>query len=137
MIRRPPRSTRTDTLFPYTTLFRSTPTGNAVSVTGAPPAAGIEYSCDESSFALRKYTVVPSGENAGALTFQPSGVSRFGGAASRANRPSIHRDVLALPPPPHSTRLAHTTLTPAGATVGACKRHRRRRDGAREKKGAS
>src|SRR3546814_12999975 len=27
MIRRPPRSTRTDTLFPYTTLFRSTDTG--------------------------------------------------------------------------------------------------------------
>src|SRR3546814_19044779 len=26
MIRRPPRSTRTDTLFPYTTLFRSAPT---------------------------------------------------------------------------------------------------------------
>src|SRR3546814_4580713 len=25
MIRRPPRSTRTDTLFPYTTLFRTTP----------------------------------------------------------------------------------------------------------------
>src|SRR3546814_7223189 len=33
MIRRPPRSTRTDTLFPYTTLFRSNPdpiTGNGV-----------------------------------------------------------------------------------------------------------
>src|SRR3546814_3292774 len=27
MIRRPPRSTRTDTLFPYTTLFRSLPAG--------------------------------------------------------------------------------------------------------------
>src|SRR3546814_19602844 len=27
MIRRPPRSTRTDTLFPYTTLFRSFPVG--------------------------------------------------------------------------------------------------------------
>src|SRR3546814_3450551 len=27
MIRRPPRSTRTDTLFPYTTLFRSVPEG--------------------------------------------------------------------------------------------------------------
>src|SRR3546814_10570023 len=27
MIRRPPRSTRTDTLFPYTTLFRSAPEG--------------------------------------------------------------------------------------------------------------
>src|SRR3546814_19021695 len=33
MIRRPPRSTRTDTLFPYTTLFRSTPLGH-VSATG-------------------------------------------------------------------------------------------------------
>src|SRR3546814_8012811 len=28
MIRRPPRSTRTDTLFPYTTLFRSTGSGS-------------------------------------------------------------------------------------------------------------
>src|SRR3546814_2355455 len=28
MIRRPPRSTRTDTLFPYTTLFRSHPCGD-------------------------------------------------------------------------------------------------------------
>src|SRR3546814_9800355 len=30
MIRRPPRSTRTDTLFPYTTLFRSDPQALAV-----------------------------------------------------------------------------------------------------------
>src|SRR3546814_2639948 len=29
MIRRPPRSTRTDTLFPYTTLFRSVPGAGA------------------------------------------------------------------------------------------------------------
>src|SRR3546814_12245352 len=32
MIRRPPRSTRTDTLFPYTTLFRSTWCGTAWSL---------------------------------------------------------------------------------------------------------
>src|SRR3546814_20193721 len=31
MIRRPPRSTRTDTLFPYTTLFRSEETGETYS----------------------------------------------------------------------------------------------------------
>src|SRR3546814_19640262 len=31
MIRRPPRSTRTDTLFPYTTLFRSGPGAKGVS----------------------------------------------------------------------------------------------------------
>src|SRR3546814_12626760 len=30
MIRRPPRSTRTDTLFPYTTLFRSQGSGGRV-----------------------------------------------------------------------------------------------------------
>src|SRR3546814_3530418 len=32
MIRRPPRSTRTDTLFPYTTLFRSVADGGSNSV---------------------------------------------------------------------------------------------------------
>src|SRR3546814_3546462 len=33
MIRRPPRSTRTDTLFPYTTLFRSKRAGLTINVT--------------------------------------------------------------------------------------------------------
>src|SRR3546814_17049703 len=32
MMRRPPRSTLTDTLFPYTSLFRSVPRGHAVQV---------------------------------------------------------------------------------------------------------
>src|SRR3546814_3181067 len=36
MIRRPPRSTRTDTLFPYTTLFRS-PTIDAAMPGATPP----------------------------------------------------------------------------------------------------
>src|SRR3546814_19246675 len=35
MIRRPPRSTRTDTLFPYTTLFRSGLPGNATAYSRA------------------------------------------------------------------------------------------------------
>src|SRR3546814_3671770 len=35
MIRRPPRSTRTDTLFPYTTLFRSATAGAGARVGGA------------------------------------------------------------------------------------------------------
>src|SRR3546814_6075569 len=35
MIRRPPRSTRTDTLFPYTTLFRSRQTSGLGSVARA------------------------------------------------------------------------------------------------------
>src|SRR3546814_3283776 len=35
MIRRPPRSTRTDTLFPYTTLFRSAVPGSIAGMVGA------------------------------------------------------------------------------------------------------
>src|SRR3546814_8966677 len=41
MIRRPPRSTRTDTLFPYTTLFRSC----AVARVGARPGAASLRGC--------------------------------------------------------------------------------------------
>src|SRR3546814_3636362 len=40
MIRRPPRSTRTDTLFPYTTLFRSPSTATArIFLTRSPSAS--------------------------------------------------------------------------------------------------
>src|SRR3546814_4607431 len=40
MIRRPPRSTRTDTLFPYTTLFRSPRQRDGMVVD---PATGLQY----------------------------------------------------------------------------------------------
>src|SRR3546814_3724741 len=39
MIRRPPRSTRTDTLFPYTTLFRSPSVSVPISVASASPTS--------------------------------------------------------------------------------------------------
>src|SRR3546814_1343259 len=38
MIRRPPRSTRTDTLFPYTTLFRSPPAASSPLAFAPPPS---------------------------------------------------------------------------------------------------
>src|SRR3546814_19219262 len=41
MIRRPPRSTRTDTLFPYTTLFRSCSDIHASSACQIPPLAKV------------------------------------------------------------------------------------------------
>src|SRR3546814_5213787 len=46
MIRRPPRSTRTDTLFPYTTLFRSlavplTKIANDIRLLGSGPRSGL------------------------------------------------------------------------------------------------
>src|SRR3546814_7554198 len=55
MIRRPPRSTRTDTLFPYTTLFRSSSatsawaTGGYLSLTGTRFNAAIRRSEEHTS----------------------------------------------------------------------------------------
>src|SRR3546814_8899947 len=49
MLRRPPRSTRTDTPFPYTSLFRS-PVAVASVATGA-PAQNAMSSCPESTAA--------------------------------------------------------------------------------------
>src|SRR3546814_5063943 len=42
MIRRPPRSTRTDTLFPYTTLFRSAERLDIVDGVGGPGRVGAQ-----------------------------------------------------------------------------------------------
>src|SRR3546814_13322605 len=56
MIRRPPRSTRTDTLFPYTTLFRSAryphPLG-LVQLEGRPQFLLAPYSCARTRARLR------------------------------------------------------------------------------------
>src|SRR3546814_17530655 len=46
MIRRPPRSTRTDTLFPYTTLFRSRDQLHQSRIANARLGAGIDDDVD-------------------------------------------------------------------------------------------
>src|SRR3546814_7724640 len=51
MIRRPPRTTRTDTLFPYTTLFRSR--GDRASRPPRPRAEGAARDCGRDRAALR------------------------------------------------------------------------------------
>src|SRR3546814_602435 len=48
MIRRPPRSTRTDTLFPYTTLFRSPHSRSAAGNRHSPRSSRIAGSCTAS-----------------------------------------------------------------------------------------
>src|SRR3546814_18792838 len=60
MIRRPPRSTRTDTLFPYTTLFRSVALGEDAE-------AGIDRLLRLHDGLLRRQLVVIAGD----LEFQP------------------------------------------------------------------
>src|SRR3546814_6741120 len=50
MIQRPPRSTRTDTLFPYTTLFRSQITNNGDA--NGSENIGTDGGCDHSLFGV-------------------------------------------------------------------------------------
>src|SRR3546814_12748579 len=52
MLRRPPRSTRTDTLFPYTTLCRSVTRGSASDALG--PGGWLEQSRDTAGRTLRR-----------------------------------------------------------------------------------
>src|SRR3546814_9155302 len=47
MIRRPPRSTRTDTLLPYTTLFRSAEAGDAGHLAGEHDICGAANGVDQ------------------------------------------------------------------------------------------
>src|SRR3546814_8631825 len=68
MIRRPPRSTRTDTLFPYTTLFRSAAGSVAVRKVRQPDRHARAPSRAEAPFARRLNTALPAG-------FSPDGRS--------------------------------------------------------------
>src|SRR3546814_20787888 len=54
MIRRPPRSTRTDTLFPYTTLFRSNRYVSQGLVKGAPSPQGVDRDDIQERISMRQ-----------------------------------------------------------------------------------
>src|SRR3546814_4307948 len=96
MIRRPPRSTRTDTLFPYTTLFRSAPPAARRPDARArrragrdPAAAGPRRARDaRCSRGARQQPAGPSGAFTDALA--RSAPARLAGDAR-----SVHGDVLA------------------------------------------
>src|SRR3546814_1342351 len=96
MIRRPPRSTRTDTLFPYTTLFRSRFTvGNQmITPTGHPqPLAGIDD--------IRR--LKPIGfckdfrASAGAVTHSAQRVPRTNNIAAFRNGAGVRYDLTCVP----------------------------------------
>src|SRR3546814_13337715 len=57
MIRRPPRSTRTDTLFPYTTLFRSIAAADLHRVSEAPALEDMRQLDTETKLRLLAYCV--------------------------------------------------------------------------------
>src|SRR3546814_16195987 len=111
MIRRPPRSTRTDTLFPYTTLFRSGK--GAILLTGA--TASVKGFAQSSAFAIGKFGLRGLAQSA-ARELSPQGihVAHFvidGGVRSAARpdpaaRPDSTLDPEALAPS-YPTALAH------------------------------
>src|SRR3546814_13430252 len=80
MIRRPPRSTRTDTLFPYTTLFRS----QRGFATGAP--APSRHGTAVASLLIGEGSVRGSAPGARLLAADVYGVDPVGGSASAIAR---------------------------------------------------
>src|SRR3546814_15346101 len=94
MIRRPPRSTRTDTLFPYTTLFRS-PGQFPVHVgAGAGPRAA--RPCRPADGALRRQRRNGGGCARGRDRSRPDGPG--GTVAGRVSRPRDRAAELAAEP---------------------------------------
>src|SRR3546814_6091300 len=75
MIRRPPRSTRTDTLFPYTTLFRSLHTAGAWCAECRSRAGGPRTSRTEAGTLAPAFWAHDDGQNAPAMQFVRAGRS--------------------------------------------------------------
>src|SRR3546814_13317258 len=90
MIRRPPRSTRTDTLFPYTTLFRS----------------------DRRRLRAAAALVRVEARDSQGLWLAPHGALRAGGAARRDRlvdgRIGLDRPAGCVPPPPRHAPVGGT-----------------------------
>src|SRR3546814_18882498 len=111
MIRRPPRSTRTDTLFPYTTLFRSTAASIAASVAGENArrtCQGVVARCRRVRFKLisptsRCAAAAEAAASAGTSTATPAPAApSTAPAAAHAWPPANHQ------PPPPPTPLTQT-----------------------------
>src|SRR3546814_12299015 len=110
MIRRPPRSTRTDTLFPYTTLFRSF----ALPGNGAPGAERTSYWFD----AQDARVVVLDGTSALDLRTPRAQARSRDDVLAHPPRPrptvSIHPPL--FPPPPYRATAPHPPHAPAVLT---------------------
>src|SRR3546814_19500934 len=76
MIRRPPRATRTDTLFPYTTLFRSDRRNGAAAL---PSSVPVPAQCHHArNFAVPVYTLKRCGAGHAVQPDRRRGAAAFG-----------------------------------------------------------
>src|SRR3546814_17605250 len=93
MIRRPPRSTRTDTLVPYTTLFRSDhwPERGSTAAYGSSANHRSQQQLGRvrrrrllrHGFALRRDRLLPTSRSAQATTRRKKGMAEIGSASCR------------------------------------------------------
>src|SRR3546814_11742539 len=114
MVRRPPRTTRTDTLFPYTTLFRSEVSLHVEYELPAAEAIERRVRIDRRDLVQLKEAAGPPGSGVRSV----EGEQRAGGAAG-----GDHEGAAAEPAAPGV--LARPLLgQPVCAPVGAVERHR-------------
>src|SRR3546814_6181433 len=105
MIRRPPRSTRTDTLFPYTTLFRSTAPKSAVAAALEVPTAAPRARERRQAVVLPSHRTfkaiadAPTSERGNIKTVElpPSGVARAAADPSPLPRSEEHTSEIQSP----------------------------------------
>src|SRR3546814_12764880 len=78
MNRRPPRSTRTDTLFPYTTLFRSTTTLGTIQGVGSRVVNAVDVTSTESATNITAQEIerMPVERNVSSVALLAPGVAR-------------------------------------------------------------
>src|SRR3546814_8041447 len=98
MIRRPPRSTRTDTLVPYTTLFRSPERPRVSAAAEHWPSAGGYPSCRDMTACLRHLQEKDDGQPGSTETARPepatAGGSRPRSPAAATERSEEHTSEL-------------------------------------------
>src|SRR3546814_15246261 len=83
MIRRPTRSTRTDTLFPYTTLFRSNPDGSEPAhLIKQRPFTDGDRASGATNASITRFAVSPNGLHVAAWVRDPEGYVVPGGTPS-------------------------------------------------------
>src|SRR3546814_7174400 len=101
MIRRPPRSTRTDTLFPYTTLFRS------VGAVAAPPEKVETPQAVPAADTAQKAAIGPAAPTSALTTYKDQ---ESGRPIVRVYDPERGAELLEVPP--------EMTFRPAAAAPG-------------------
>src|SRR3546814_4083462 len=92
MIRRPPRSTRTDTLFPYTTLFRSAKIC-ASSSTEAGISAPVGQACTHSPQATQVEPPIGSSKRSEEHTSELQSLMRISYAVFCLKKKNIHKTI--------------------------------------------